>query len=270
MISNSKTFYDEHRNFSLRTKLEYYISPGIRCKYDILLKKVREINTFSNCVDLGCSGNSFLLYFNGFQHKSFLDLADLPLKQYLRLNRELKRSEKQRDKGQLFHPINGDICHLPYRDDSFDMITALDVLEHLESDEQAVSEMNRILKKAGYLIVTVPYQMKYFDEQDKMIGHHRRYELSTLNKLFLTRNFKIVDIFGVYGQLFKFSKVQQYKPHKIEEGIAGLRNIYRSSLIFRVFWDIFVALFSFFMRIDARVQPLNKTLNIGVILQKEV
>jgi predicted SAM-dependent methyltransferase len=48
---------------------------------------------------------------------------------------------------------------MPFRDRSFDTIFATEVLEHLDNDtlDKCIIEINRVLKKEGHLIITVPY-----------------------------------------------------------------------------------------------------------------
>jgi len=45
---------------------------------------------------------------------------------------------------------------LPYPDDSFDLITFTEVIEHLENHRQALREIRRVLKQGGIVIVTTP------------------------------------------------------------------------------------------------------------------
>lgn len=45
---------------------------------------------------------------------------------------------------------------LPFPDDSFDVVTAMDVIEHIEDDLSAVREMWRVCRPGGILLVTVP------------------------------------------------------------------------------------------------------------------
>ncbi|UCG80575.1 MAG: class I SAM-dependent methyltransferase [Desulfobacterales bacterium] len=45
---------------------------------------------------------------------------------------------------------------LPFPDESFDCVTALDVLEHIYDQDFALKEINRVLKNHGVLIATVP------------------------------------------------------------------------------------------------------------------
>jgi ubiquinone/menaquinone biosynthesis C-methylase UbiE len=52
----------------------------------------------------------------------------------------------------------GDATALDFRDESFEVVLCLDVLEHLsfQQQEQALAEMSRVLSKGGTLIITVP------------------------------------------------------------------------------------------------------------------
>jgi len=45
---------------------------------------------------------------------------------------------------------------LPFEDNSFDFITCLEVIEHLILPQQALSEMHRVLKPGGHVVITVP------------------------------------------------------------------------------------------------------------------
>ena len=51
----------------------------------------------------------------------------------------------------------GDIHHLPYADASMDRVLMSEVLEHLEDDASALSEVRRVLKPGGVLAMTVPH-----------------------------------------------------------------------------------------------------------------
>ena len=52
----------------------------------------------------------------------------------------------------------GDICDLPFEDDSFDLVLLLDVFEHIGFSDQprALREIRRILRPGGSLIASIP------------------------------------------------------------------------------------------------------------------
>ena len=64
---------------------------------------------------------------------------------------------------------------LPYPDDTFDITTALDVVEHLEDDVAGLKEMYRVTKKGGYSLIFVPAFMWLWGVQDDVSNHRIRY-----------------------------------------------------------------------------------------------
>jgi SAM-dependent methyltransferase len=61
---------------------------------------------------------------------------------------------------------------LPYADETFDITTALDVVEHLDDDIAGLKEMYRVTKSGGYSLIFVPAFMWLWGVQDD-ISHHR-------------------------------------------------------------------------------------------------
>ncbi|MDM7922199.1 MAG: class I SAM-dependent methyltransferase, partial [Pyrinomonadaceae bacterium] len=61
---------------------------------------------------------------------------------------------------------------LPYPDETFDITTALDVVEHLDDDIAGLKEMHRVTKTGGYSLIFVPAFMWLWGVQDD-ISHHR-------------------------------------------------------------------------------------------------
>src|SRR5215510_8503610 len=69
---------------------------------------------------------------------------------------------------------------LPYENDSFDLVTALDVVEHLDADVAGLREMRRVLRRDGRLLLFVPAFMFLWGVQDDVSNHRRRYTLPSL------------------------------------------------------------------------------------------
>jgi SAM-dependent methyltransferase len=62
----------------------------------------------------------------------------------------------------LFSPladVKADICHLPFEDNSYDIIFCNHVLEHIEDDQKAMRELYRVLKTGGYGIFQIPQDL---------------------------------------------------------------------------------------------------------------
>jgi SAM-dependent methyltransferase len=99
--------------------------------------------------------------------------------------------------------IRADIQILPFRDDSFDYEVAKDVLEHVPNDASALSELSRVCKNNGILIIYAPHELHttIFSAEslikrligytiDPSVGHLRRYNLVEIIKKLNRNRFK--------------------------------------------------------------------------------
>jgi SAM-dependent methyltransferase len=71
---------------------------------------------------------------------------------------------------------------LPYEDASFDLVTALDVVEHLDDDLAGLKEMKRVLRPRGRALLFVPAFMFLWGVQDDISHHRRRYTAGEVRK----------------------------------------------------------------------------------------
>jgi SAM-dependent methyltransferase len=69
---------------------------------------------------------------------------------------------------------------LPFADESFDVITCLDVIEHIPDDVGALRELRRVVAPSGRLLVTVPAYPWLWGRHDDANHHQRRYTQTTL------------------------------------------------------------------------------------------
>jgi 2-polyprenyl-3-methyl-5-hydroxy-6-metoxy-1,4-benzoquinol methylase len=77
---------------------------------------------------------------------------------------------------------------------SFDVITALDVLEHIENTGPAIAEMRRCLKVGGVLIATVPARAELWSDWDVSLHHFRRYDRSMLRREFAAAEWEVIHL----------------------------------------------------------------------------
>jgi SAM-dependent methyltransferase len=80
---------------------------------------------------------------------------------------------------------------LPYNDDTFDLVTALDVVEHLDDDLAGLREMRRVLRPGGRVLLFVPTFMFLWGLQDDVSNHRRRYRLPELRRVLEQAGFEI-------------------------------------------------------------------------------
>lgn len=72
--------------------------------------------------------------------------------------------------------MRGSISALPCPDDSFDLICALDILEHVRDDEAALGELTRVAAPQSRLLLSVPLHESAWTAFDEFVGHYRRYD----------------------------------------------------------------------------------------------
>jgi SAM-dependent methyltransferase len=82
--------------------------------------------------------------------------------------------------GQVHH---GDICALPFADESFDLVLATDIVEHVVDDALALREVARVLAPGGSLLLTAPAFQSLWGLQDDVAQHRRRYRMHQLLRI---------------------------------------------------------------------------------------
>jgi 2-polyprenyl-3-methyl-5-hydroxy-6-metoxy-1,4-benzoquinol methylase len=78
-----------------------------------------------------------------------------------------------------------------YAEGSFDLVTMLDVLEHIGPDQAAVRSAEKLLKPGGLLFITVPAFQCLFGPHDQEMHHFRRYSRAELAALAAASGLKL-------------------------------------------------------------------------------
>ncbi len=84
----------------------------------------------------------------------------------------------QRKKG--LPVIRADARCLPFKDESFDLVICLDVLEHIVEDYRVADEIYRVLAPDGTFLISVPEDPALWSDHDVSVNHVRRYLKSDL------------------------------------------------------------------------------------------
>lgn len=126
----------------------------------------------------------------------------------------------------------GDASVLPFEDDTFDLLCAFDVIEHVDDDLRVFSELNRVLKEDGLLIFSVPLHASSWNSFDEFVGHVRRYEPDHLTSILQSHNL-VLEKSAVYG-------MQPASSRLLACGMWFLTNLRTSSLFWynRVFMPL--------------------------------
>ncbi|MBK8289300.1 MAG: methyltransferase domain-containing protein [Cellvibrionales bacterium] len=98
------------------------------------------------------------------------------------------------------------ISLLPFADGSFDLLCALDIIEHVDDDEGAMAELSRVAADGAVLLVSTPLHAAWWTPFDDFVGHRRRYEPAAL-VAFLARHGFTVTHSAVFGMKPKSSRL---------------------------------------------------------------
>lgn len=141
------------------------------------------------------------------------------------------------------HFINGDIENLSISDNSFDLVCAFDVIEHVKNDQKAIDELLRVCKPGGTVAVTVPAYQFLWGPHDIINHHFKRYTLGELKKLFEQKKgtvtyvtyfnsilFVPIAIFRILISLLSFLKLKQNTTASSDHSILGINGIFNSIL----------------------------------------
>lgn len=85
----------------------------------------------------------------------------------------------------------GAVESLPWEDETFDLITCLDVIEHTADDRISMRELRRVLAPRGRLLITVPAYQALWSTHDVFNYHYRRYDRRMMRALAADVDLKI-------------------------------------------------------------------------------
>jgi len=105
--------------------------------------------------------------------------------------------------------LNASVLELPFEDNSFDLVCCFDVIEHVEDDDTAVQEMQRVMSKAGHLFITVPAFMFLWSHHDEVNHHHRRYTRPQLLSVVDKKGLKVKK--ATYFNFFTYFPIALYR-----------------------------------------------------------
>jgi SAM-dependent methyltransferase len=128
-------------------------------------------------LDVGCGTGANLLMLSKYGDAEGVDISEDALA-FCR--------ERGLDKVKL-----GAAEELPYDDGTFDLVTAFDVVEHIDDDLAGLSEMRRVLRPGGRVLLFVPTFMFLWGLQDEVSHHRRRYRLPELRRVLEQAGFEI-------------------------------------------------------------------------------
>jgi SAM-dependent methyltransferase len=105
--------------------------------------------------------------------------------------------------------VIGKVTRLPFADSAFDLVCAFDIIEHVEDDDGALSEVTRTAKPGGAVLMSVPLHAALWTSFDDFVGHKRRYEPPQLISK-LARHHLTVERSAVFGMQPRSSRLVDF------------------------------------------------------------
>ncbi len=96
----------------------------------------------------------------------------------------------------------GNVLGVPLRSGSVDLVTAFDIIEHVDDDDDALRELARVCRPGGHVLLTVPAFQFLWGNQDVISHHRRRYTLGRLRAQVEAAGFRIATLSYFNAVLF--------------------------------------------------------------------
>jgi len=93
----------------------------------------------------------------------------------------------------------GLVSSLPFRDGVFDLVCALDIVEHVDDDDGALSELSRVAAPHAAFLLSAPLHPSHWSAFDDFVGHRRRYQPERLLEKLAGHGFSVNQsaVFGM-------------------------------------------------------------------------
>lgn len=154
-------------------------------------------------LDVGCGGGAFLSALKSYGKAYGIDSS-------------FKACEFSKNKKN--NVVQADIRQLPFKDNSFNAVFALDLIEHTEEESNVLKEICRVCLPGGTCIITVPAWDCLWSERDNCLGHKRRYTIKRLRVSLESVRFKIIKCSYIYTLLFPIlylrNKIREYLGYR--------------------------------------------------------
>lgn len=200
---------------------------------DTITKKIENYDK-KKLLDIGCGSGELLSYISKYVPNCIgLEPYEYPDKKYNNI-------------------FNQPIFNNNLKDNSFDIITFFNVMEHIEDENKFLNEVKRLINKlenefksnndsllihsGGYILITVPAYQWLWTNFDVICKHYRRYNIKRLKKILLDNGFVIEKIsyfnfllFPAFALVRIFDKI--FNKTRTDYGKQGIVN----TILYKIF-----------------------------------
>lgn len=214
------------------------IDPGFKHRWELFENYLQEeLKKRKVWIDCGCGDNRLIEFYKKFANKAVgVDLLNMKNKN---------------------NYIKADIKKLPFHSDCVDLVTLRFVVEHFENKNIYISELSRILKKEGHILIITTNLLCPLIFLPKITLP------SKIKKKILTRLFKVSDndVFPAYHKLNSLHKIKMLEDYSVK------KYMYISDLNYTRKWVFIIFLI---WHIMTKIKILQKfRTNILVVLEKK-
>ena len=169
-------------------------------RWDIIKRLIKEYQKEAKILEMGCSAGLLIkeLHDSGFTDIHGIDISKDAIK--IAKEKGIKNIEVS------------DAAKTKFKNKTFDVIIASDILEHIQDDHKTIFEWKRLLKENGTLIIFVPAFMSLWSKHDEVNKHFKRYKNKELIEL-AERDFNIIKKgywnFSLFFPMFVLRKLKK-------------------------------------------------------------
>jgi SAM-dependent methyltransferase len=153
-------------------------------RYDVIRRHLRDIGPVGSVLEIGCGGGGLGARLAAASAYTGVELDDTSL--------DLARRRVAAAGGGRV--LMGDERDVVAPEETFDLVCAFEVLEHIEDDLAALRTWTRRIRPGGHFMLSVPAGSDRFGPSDEMAGHYRRYDDSQLRAVLQQAGLQVVDL----------------------------------------------------------------------------
>lgn len=176
-------------------ELTHWWFTGRRTIFKKVFKRFINENQFRSVLDVGCGTGGNISFLKQFTRIMGVDMDPFA-------------AAKAKERG--YHDVCiADAAKLPFPDASFDIVTGVDIIEHMKDDSAFLREMKRVLKPGGYLFLSTAAFQFLWSKHDELNQHTKRYRKSELKQLAERQGFSTCIL--RYYNVFLFLPIVTYR-----------------------------------------------------------
>lgn len=173
-----------NKNYEKKGAFNYFVNRFLKERLTIIESILRvEVKQGCKVIDVGCGGGEYLeILFKMGANITGVDYSDKML--LLAENKLIKAKCKN------YSLIKADATDIKTKDNEYDIVLAVGLLDYVKNTEGALREIYRIIKPNGLAIITIPKNPSFFSFLRTPIGTFIRRKLFNLPQIIISFNNK--------------------------------------------------------------------------------